>query len=1188
VSLRTRRARLDSGPFPRRQLTLLGVLALALGLGLGSALAGPAGAAPVAPAGVSAGVTPTLPSTVTLGQTGIPASLQIVNASTAPESTGTLTVNTIEMVLACGTASALPGTGDCPSASADPGVLTASSTAAGESGTACAGITFTIATVDAATGQVGLTPSMPVVLSSPGTANAVCRIDFAINAVSAPPNPESNPTPNSYQTVALAHVIATSSVTGGTTGDENGTQPVVIQQATPTLTSAATPSAPLGQPISDTATLHAATPPGPAPTGSMTFTLFNNASCTGAAVFTSTVAVAGAGNYTSPNFTATSSGSYVWVVAYSGDASNAPVLSPCGDAGESSVVTKAVATLTTTASGSVPAGGAISDTASLSGAFNPTGTITFTAFGPNDSTCSGTPLGTSTVAVTGNGTYTSGGFTTKGSGTYQFVATYSGDANNTATSSACGSPGESVTVSKASPGIVTSASPGSAQLGATISDTATLSGGFSPTGTVTFTVFGPNNATCSGAPAGSSTVPVSGNGSYTSGPFTPTSAGTYRFVATYSGDVNDAAAVSPCGSAGESVTVTKASLLIVTSASPSSAQLGATISDTATLSGGASPTGTVTFTLFGPSDATCSGAPVFTSTVPVTGNGAYQSGPFAPTSAGTYRFVATYSGDANNTSASSACNSAGEQVVVSPAGPTIVTQATAGPGSAVHDTAVIAGGASPTGTLTFRAYGPSDPTCASTPAFTSTVTVSGNGSYSSGSFTVPAPGSYLFVASYSGDANNAPASGACGSANEGVTFAAPALAVTKSASPPSLPAPGGAFTFTVQVTNPSPTDPITITSLVDNIYGNVATLAGSTCGSLIGVTLAPGASSPPCSFTGSFTGSAGASQTDTVAAGGTDSTGFTATATASATVTLTAAPGPPTVTTGAASGVTTTTASLAGSVTPNGPDAKAVFEFGPSTSFGSITSIADVGAGFSPVSITGSLAGLSPRTTYFYRLVSTNSFGTTSGTVKSFTTTGPATAPVVVTLAPVSAGNTSAVLAGTVNPAGQATAFTIEYGTTTSFGSITPVVALDSASSPEPVSATASGLTPDTTYLYRVVATNASGTTAGAVMSVTTGPGSIPVVTTGAASSITSTAATLTGTVDPKSSPTSFVFEYGTTTAFGSLSAVDSAGSMAGVQSVQLPIGGLLPSTTYVYRIDATNANGTVTGAVRSFTTAGG
>ena len=55
---------------------------------------------------------------------------------------------------------------------------------------------------------------------------------------------------------------------------------------------------------------------------------------------------------------------------------------------------------------------------------------------------------------------------------------------------------------------------------------------------------------------------------------------------------------------------------------------GGTITDTATLSGGVNPTGTITFTLFGPNNPTCTGPAIFTSTVPVNaGNGNYTSAP---------------------------------------------------------------------------------------------------------------------------------------------------------------------------------------------------------------------------------------------------------------------------------------------------------------------------------------------------------------------------------------------------------------------------------------------------------------------------------------------------------------------------------------------------------------------------------
>ena len=94
--------------------------------------------------------------------------------------------------------------------------------------------------------------------------------------------------------------------------------------------------------------------------------------------------------------------------------------------------------------------------------------------------------------------------------------------------------------------------------------------------------------------------------------------------------------------------------------------IGQQISDTATLTGGFNPTGTMTFTLFGPDNVECTGQPIFTSVHPVTTNGDYPSAPFTPTLVGTYRWIAHYSGDANNGPAGpTSCNDALEAVLVS-------------------------------------------------------------------------------------------------------------------------------------------------------------------------------------------------------------------------------------------------------------------------------------------------------------------------------------------------------------------------------------------------------------------------------------------------------------------------------------------------------------------------------------------
>lgn len=234
------------------------------------------------------------------------------------------------------------------------------------------------------------------------------------------------------------------------------------------------------------------------------------------------------------------------------------------------------------------------------------------------------------------------------------------------------------TSAAATPTIATQVAPSTATTGTPVSDNAGLAGGISPTGTITFKAYGPNNSTCTGAAVFTSTVTVNGNGGYNSGPFTPTAAGTYNFVASYSGDNNNNAVTTNCGDPSETVVVStaptptptptpvqKVSPTLTTQASATTT-LGNSISDTATLSGGNSPTGNITFRLYGPNDTTCGGAVIYSSTVAVNGNGNYSSGSFTPTSAGTYRWIATYSGDAANNTVATACNDTGETSGVSP------------------------------------------------------------------------------------------------------------------------------------------------------------------------------------------------------------------------------------------------------------------------------------------------------------------------------------------------------------------------------------------------------------------------------------------------------------------------------------------------------------------------------------------
>ena len=203
--------------------------------------------------------------------------------------------------------------------------------------------------------------------------------------------------------------------------------------------------------------------------------------------------------------------------------------------------------------------------------------------------------------------------------------------------------------------------------------------------------------------------------------------------------------------------------------------VGGKIHDSATLSGAtANATGSIIFKLYGPDNATCSGVAIATYTVTgVNGNGVYQSPDFTTDAAGTYRWIANYSGDGNNNATTNGCNGANESVVATQAKPAISTSATVGGqvGDKVHDVATVTGGFNPTGTVTFKLFDSTDPSCDGSPIFTDTVALDElTDTATSGDFTVDHDGTYHWVASYSGDANNESATGACGDQGETTTI----------------------------------------------------------------------------------------------------------------------------------------------------------------------------------------------------------------------------------------------------------------------------------------------------------------------------------------------------------------------------------------------------------------------------------
>jgi len=108
-----------------------------------------------------------------------------------------------------------------------------------------------------------------------------------------------------------------------------------------------------------------------------------------------------------------------------------------------------------------------------------------------------------------------------------------------------------------------------------------------------------------------------------------------------------------------------------------------------------------------------------------------------------------------------------------------------------------------------------------------------------------------------------------------------------------------------------------------------------------------------------------------------------------------AAASAPAVTTGTAN-VSQSEATLTGTVNPNGQATTYDFEYGTTTSYGTQTSPAGVGSGTTPVSVHTEIFGLTPGTTYHYRLVATSSAGTTDGADQTLTTTATTSSQTIV------------------------------------------------------------------------------------------------------------------------------------------------------------------------------------------------
>ncbi|MFD8634738.1 hypothetical protein [Streptomyces sp. NPDC059533] len=321
--------------------------------------------------------------------------------------------------------------------------------------------------------------------------------------------------------------------------------------------------------------------------------------------------------------------------------------------------------------------------------------------------------------------------------------------------------------------LITSATP-TATVGDTINDTATLGGASANAGgSITFNLY--SNSTCTTLVQSFGPIAVSGPGQYTTTPgFTTTAAGTYYWTASYTGDANNQPAATSCRDSDETTVVARTApslntQLLNAQGSPiSTATIGDFVHDSASLSGQtATAGGTVTYAYY--TDSACTqnrvqvGSPVTVTNGVVPNSAAAQFNQI-----GTFYWQASYSGDANNMPAVSACMD--EPLTVGKAPSNVLTRQRFLP----QDTATVTAqfGGQPTGTVTFDLYGPGNNNCSTNKVGTWTGTLSnGVATTNNTTFYINAAnqGEYKWLVTYSGDATHTPPPAICGTENSTIT-----------------------------------------------------------------------------------------------------------------------------------------------------------------------------------------------------------------------------------------------------------------------------------------------------------------------------------------------------------------------------------------------------------------------------------
>jgi hypothetical protein len=282
-------------------------------------------------------------------------------------------------------------------------------------------------------------------------------------------------------------------------------------------------------------------------------------------------------------------------------------------------------------------------------------------------------------------------------------------------------------------------------------------------------------------------------------------------------------------------------------------------------------------------------------------------------------------------------------------------------------------------------------------------------------------------------------------------------------------------------------------------------------------------------------------------------------------------------------------ATLQGAFTGNGDPTHYHYRWGPSTAYGNTTPTMESSATGVTQLAPFHLEGLVPEVTYHVQLVAENSEGETKSADATFTP--PPAVRGLKTLPATEIGQEEIQLNAEFAGNGQHTKYWFEYGTSTKYDHKVPASPLDAGSptGTEPLSTTITDYVAYTTYHYRVVAENDEGETKGNDETFETLAAELPNIRGEKASDVGPTSATLDAEIDPMRWKTVYLFEYGTTSAYGDSTELDPQpiGEDHAFHEVSKGVDGLQPATVYHFRVVAINYTGTQFGPDQTFATPG-